>query len=96
MFASWITKRMIRSVFDKVGAQGNAEAGFANMTDDCTYDIPVELSVGGTVQGKKAVIDWYHRWYEQFPKRKLIPKSIAFAAWPLSPRNVCMMEWTCE
>ena len=95
MIASWIAKRMVRSVFDKSGEQGKAESAFAIMADDCTYDIPLELSMGGTVQGKKAMIDWFHKWYEQFPKRKLIANNISYAAWPLCPRNVLMVEWTC-
>ena len=96
MIASWIMKRMVRSVFDKAGEQGDAESAFTNVTDDWVYDSGLELSVGGSVRGKKSVIEWYRRWYEQFPKRKLIPKNIGFAAYPLSPTNVIMMEWTCE
>lgn len=96
MIVSWIAKRMIRSVFYKSGEQGDVESAFANMADDCVYDFPLELSAGGTVESKKAVIEWFHRWYEQFPKRKLIPKNISFAAWPLCPTNVCMVDWTCE
>ena len=96
MIAKWIMKRMVRSVFDKVGAQGDAEGGFANAVDNMTYDLPLELSEGVTVRSKKEVLDWYHKWYEQFPKRKLVPKNIAFAGWPLRPTNVLMVEWTCE
>lgn len=94
MIASMIAKRMVRSMSDKA-FQGDAESAF-NVADDFVYDIPLELSVGGTVQGKKAVIEWYRKWYEQFPKRKMIIKNIAFAAWPLCPTNVWMLEWTCE
>jgi len=72
VIASWIMKRMVRSVFDKAGEQGDAESAFTNVTDDWDYDSGLELSVGGTVRGKKAVIEWYRRWYEQFPKRKLM------------------------
>lgn len=96
MIASWIVKRMVRSVFDNAGVKADAETAFANMADDITYDVPLELSEGVTVRSKKEVLDWFHRWYEQFPKRKLIPKNIAFAAWPLCPNNVGIVEWTCE
>ena len=95
MIASMIVKRMVRSSVDKA-FQGDVESAFANFSDDGVYDIPLDISAGGTAKGKKAAIDWFHRWYEQFPKRKLIMKNISFAAWPLSPTNVCMMEWTCE
>ena len=94
MIASWIMKRMVRSMVDK-GFQGDAAAAFANFAEDGVFDFPLDISAGGTAKGKKAAIDWFHRWYEQFPKRKLIMKNISFAAYPLSPTNVIMMEWTC-
>ena len=96
MIASWIMKRMVHSGFVKLGAQGDAEGGFGYAADNITYDVPLELSEGVTVRSKKEVLDWFHRWYEQFPKRKLIPKNICFAAWPMCPTNVCIVEWTCE
>jgi len=96
MIGSWFAKRMVRSVFDKAGAKGDAESAFANMADDVTYDVPLELSEGFTLHSKKDVLDWFHKWYEQFPKRELIVKNVAFAAWPMSPNNVGIVEWTCE
>lgn len=96
MIASWIMKRMVHTLFDQAGAQGDAESAFANMADDVTYDVPLELSEGVTLHSKKDVLDWFHKWYEQFPKRELIVKNVAFAAWPLSPSNVIMIEWTGE
>jgi len=95
MIASMIAKRMMLSACEKAFA-GDVEAAFANMADDAIYDIPPDISPGETLKGKKAAIEWFHKWYEQFPKRKLIPKNIAFAAWPLSPTNVWIIEWTCE
>ncbi len=95
MIASWFAKRMARSACEKAFA-GDVEAAFANMADDAVYDIPIDISAGDTVRGKKAAIEWFHKWYEQFPMRRLIIKNIAFAAWPLSPTNVCIIEWTCE
>lgn len=65
MIASWITKRMVRSVFDNAGAKGDAETGFANMADNVTYDVPLDLSEGVTVRSKKEVLEWFHKWYEQ-------------------------------
>jgi len=95
MIASWFAKRMVRSMGDKAFA-GDVEGAFANVSDDALYDVPLDISAGGTLKGKKALMDWYRRWYEQFPKRKLTMTNIAFAAWPLSPTNVVMAEYTCE
>ena len=96
MIATWIMKRMVRKVHDQVGSQGDAESGFAKFADDGVYDLPLELSTGSTVRGQKAVLDWFHKWYQEYPERRLIVKNIAFAAFPLSPSNVTMAEWTCE
>ena len=95
MIASGLMKRMVSSSVDKA-FQGDVEPAFANMAEDSVFDFPLDISAGGTVKGKKAAIDWFHKWYQQFPKRKLIMKNISFAAYPLSPTNVFMMEWTCE
>jgi len=95
LITSWIAKRRIRSDLAKV-VQGDIDSALAKWADDGVYDFPSNLSVGGTIKGKKAIADWHYKWFEEFPKRNIIARNIAFAAWPLSPSNVIMIEWTCE
>lgn len=64
------------------------------MTDDCTYEHSSELGVEGIREGKKAIAEWFQGWKTEFPKRKMVLKNICFAGWPLSPRNVCMIDWS--
>ena len=96
MIASWLVKRMSRAAIEKVNEDDfSVDAALAGWVDDCTYDHSSELGVEGTRIGKKAVGEWFDGWKKEFPKRKMIVKNICFSSWPLSIRNVCMIDWTC-
>jgi hypothetical protein len=64
--------------------------------DDAVWDGPAELGVGQTIKGKKAVAEWFQRWEQEFPQRKLVPKNVCMKGtfWP-SRNNVLMVEYTC-
>ena len=95
MIASWIAKRMIRSVFDTLSQDDfDVESFVAGMTDDAVYGYPSDLGVGEMVKGREANIEWLNRWKKEVPKREFEIKSICFSAWPLSPKNICMVDWT--
>jgi ketosteroid isomerase-like protein len=95
MIASWIVKRMARSAFEKFSADDlDVDAVMAGMTDDCTYEHSSELGVEGIRKGKKAIAEWFQGWKKEFPKRKMVLKNICFSAWPLSPTNVWMIDWS--
>jgi ketosteroid isomerase-like protein len=95
MIASWIAKRMIRSAFDTLSQDDfDVESLVARKTEDAAYGYPSDFGVGEIVKGKQASVEWLNRWKKEVPKRKFVVKSICFSAWPLSPRNVCMVDWT--
>ena len=95
MIASMIAKRMVRSSFLMMNQDDfDVDALFANWADDAVWDGTSELGVGETIKGKKAIADWFRRWKEEFPKRKFVVKNICFSAWPLSPINVVIAEWS--
>jgi len=63
--------------------------------DDCIYDAASDLSIGETIKGKVAKADWFSRWKQEFPKRKLDVKNICFSSWPLNfLNNACAVQWT--
>ena len=97
MIASWIAKRMVRSVFDKMSRDDfNVNDAMAGMSDDAVYDLPSDLGIGETLTGKKAITDWFEMWKKEFPKRKLVVKNICMRGTCLpSPTNVMMVEWSC-
>jgi len=63
--------------------------------DDCIYDAASDLGIGETIKGKEAKADWFRRWKQEFPKRKLDVKNIYFSSWPLNLlNNACTVQWT--
>jgi hypothetical protein len=73
LIASWIMKRMVRSMSDKAW-QGDAESTFGNMADDGIYDFPLEISVGGTIKGKKAIMSSIANGMSSSPRGKLLSR----------------------
>jgi len=95
MIASMIAKRMVRSAIAMMNQDDfDVDAFLAHWADDAIWDGTSELSVGETIKGKKAIADWFRRWKEEFPKRKFVVRNICFGAWPLSPTNVVMAQWS--
>ena len=95
MIASWIVKRMMRSYFDKINQDDlDVASATAGMADDCTYEHSSELGVEGVRKGKKEIAEWFQGWKREFPKRKMVLNDICFSAWPLSPSNVWMIDWS--
>ena len=95
MIASWIVKRMVRSVMLMMNDDDfDVDALMKGWADDAVYDVGSELGVGETIKGKKAIAEWFKRWKTEFPKRKFDVKSICFSAWPLMPRNVVTIQWS--
>lgn len=62
--------------------------------DDIVYDSANDLGIAKTLKGKKAVADWYTRYKEAFPKRKMDVWNICFASWPLCLKNVVTLQWS--
>ena len=95
MIISMIAKRMGRSLFDVMSQDHiDTDALLKVYADDCAYGATSDFGVEeGTTKGKKAIREWLHNWEKEFPKRKFEIKNIAFAAWPLMPTNVCLIDW---
>ena len=95
MIASWIVRRMMRSYFSQINQDDlDVAAATAGMTDDCTHQHSSELGVEEARRGKKAIAEWFEGWKKEFPKRKMVLNNMCFAAWPLSPSNVWIMDWS--
>ena len=94
---SMICKRMLRSGFDILSRDHiDTDALLKDWADDAVFDFHSEFSVGQTIKGKKAIADWYHRWEQEFPKRKVVLRNFCMKGTCLpSPNNVAMADWTC-
>jgi ketosteroid isomerase-like protein len=74
----------------------DTDALLKDWADDAVWDGTSELSVGQTIRGKKAIADWFQRWEQEFPKRKLAEKNVCMEGTALPSRNnVLMVDWTC-
>jgi len=97
MIMSMIAKRGMRSSFDIMSQDHiDTDALLRQWADDAVWDGTSDFGVGPTIKGKKAIADWFHRWEQEFPKRKLVVKNVCLKGTCLpSPNNVMMVDWTC-
>ena len=97
MIASMMAKRGVRSLFAGISQDHiDTDALLKQWADDAVKDCQSELGVGQTIKGKKAIADWFHKWEQEFPKRKLVAKNVCMGGTCLpSPNIVMMVDWTC-
>jgi len=97
MIMSMLAKRMMRASFEIMSRDHiDTDALLKDWADDAVWDVPSELGVGQTIKGKKAIADWFHRWEQEFPKRKMVLRNVCMKGTCLvSPNNVEMVDWTC-
>jgi len=97
MIMSMLAKRMIRENFEIMSRDHiDTDALLKDWADDAVWDGTSELGVGQTIKGKKAIADWFHRWEQDFPKRKLVVKNVCLKGSFLpAPNNVEIVDWTC-
>jgi len=73
----------------------DVDAVLAIFHDDVIWDSTTEFSIGETIRGKNNMADWFHRWKEEFPKRKFDVPNICFSSCPLNLfKNVVNIQWT--
>jgi ketosteroid isomerase-like protein len=95
--ASMMAKRKVRSGWETMSQSHiDTDALLKDWTGDVVWDGTSELSVGQTIKGRKAVADWFQRWEQEFPQRKLVERNVCMKGtfWP-SRNNVVMVDWTC-
>ena len=95
MIASWIVKRIVRSVIEKMNEDDfDVDAVAAGFADNAIFNCTSEIGVGETIKGKQAIAEWARKWKLEFPKRKFVVKNICFSVWPIFPTGVLMVEWS--
>ena len=61
---------------------------------DVVWDVPSELGVGKTIEGKKAAAEWFKRWEEEFHQEDGV-QDLCMKGTALLMNNVINVEWTC-
>jgi len=97
MIESMVVKRDVRRTWDLMSQDDyDINALMAGWAEDGVWDGTSEFGVGETLKGRKAIAEWFQRWKKEFPKRKLVVKTICMRGSFLpSLSNVVMVEWTC-
>ncbi len=96
--ASMVAKKKVRWAWAMMSqSHVDTDALLKDWAEDAVWDTPSDFSVGQTIQGKKAIADWFQRWEQEFPQRKLVEKNVCMKStfWP-SRNNVLMVDWTCR
>jgi ketosteroid isomerase-like protein len=92
-----ISRRKIQAFLDVISEERiDTDAMVKEWADDVVWDSPSDVGVGQTIAGKAAIVEWYERWEQEFPKRKLVAKSVCVSGMGLLNRTlVIMCNWTC-
>ncbi len=93
MIGAIIAKKKMRSAFANLNRR-DLPAFLANVAEDSTYVVPGNISVSGTIKGKKNIEEWWKKFMEQFPKANFTLKNVFVQnIFAFSGTNVAAAEW---
>lgn len=93
MIGAIIAKKKVRSAFDNLQRR-DIPAFLANVAEDSTFVVPGNISVSGTIKGKKKIEEWWEKFMEQFPKANFTLKNVFVQnIFAFSGTNVVAAEW---
>jgi len=93
MIGALIAKRKVRSAFDSLNRRDLLKF-LANWREDATFIFPGNISVSGKIEGKRAIVEWFQKYMEQFPQVNFILKSVSVQnIFALGGTNVVAVEW---
>lgn len=93
MIGAIIAKKKIRSAFANLNRR-DLPAFLANFAEDCIYVVPGNISVSGTIKGKKNIEEWWRKFMEQFPKVMFTLKNVCVQnIFAFSGTNTVTAEW---
>jgi len=65
-----------------------------NLSDDCTFVYPGNITPSGTYQGKPAIEGWFQRMFERFPTIEFTVRDICLRnAFDFVGNNVIAVHW---
>ena len=96
--ASIMARKKVRAAWTNASQSHiDTDALLKDWAEDVVWEGTSELGDGPTIRGKKAVADWFQRWEQEFPQRKLVEKNVCMKGTFLPRRdNVIMVDWTCR
>jgi len=89
VLGAWLAQRKSPAMYDAMNRH-DVEGVLANLADDVTFVFPGDVWASGTFVGKKAVGEWFERFFQQF-------STIHFAVqWVVPPHSTgvrCLVSW---
>jgi ketosteroid isomerase-like protein len=93
MIGAIMARRAIRSVFSALSGH-DLTAFVSQLSDDCTFVYPGNITPSGTYQGKPAVEAWFRRFFEQYPTIEFNLRDICLRnAFDFVGNNVIAVHW---
>ena len=93
MIGTIIAKKAVYNTYRYLNSRDLA-AFLADWQEDATFTYPGNLSVSGEIKRKGAIIDWFTRFLDQFPKINIALKHVCLEnPFDLSGTNVISAEY---
>ena len=93
MIGAIIGKKMVRSQYERIN-RGDIETFMSGIADDATFIYPGNVSVGGEINGKKAINEWFHKLMEHYSKINITLKNVFVTnVLALGSTNIFAVEW---
>lgn len=78
MIGALIAKRKSAATFAALNRR-DFDAFLEGWAEDTTFIYPGDVTASDTFAGKKAILNWYERWSEQFTTAHFTLKHVAFS-----------------
>jgi ketosteroid isomerase-like protein len=88
-----VAKKALTSAFDALNRH-DLPKFMSAWRDDGVFVYPGDIPESGTAQGKKAVEDWFRRFFQQFPEIRFDVQDVCVRnVFDLSGTNVVAVHW---
>jgi len=93
VLGAWLAQRKSPAMYDAMNRH-DVEGVLANLADDVTFVFPGDVWASGTFVGKKAVGEWFERFFQQFSTIHFAVQWVAVARlFDFSGDNVLVTHW---
>ena len=93
MIGAIIGKKFVQSQYDLLN-QGDIDTFMRGIAEDAIYIYPGDIPISGEIKGKKAIGEWFHKVWNQFPEIKITLRNIFVTnVSALGSTNTFATEW---
>jgi ketosteroid isomerase-like protein len=93
MIGALIAKSKVTSSYDFLNNR-DIKSFLANWHNEATWAYPGSMSVSGEVKGKKAIEEWFQKYFDRFTSARIVPKSVCVKnIFDFVGTNVVAVNW---